>query len=269
MCLAIDAPNRSSSASPGSVVAPGRRSALVPWKNGPGVVDHARRRRWIAKQTVESFHEDRDPAAPLRRPRIAGQHVKDDRRGSLGGGGDHVLRDYRVIAPLPTRPPGRHGLPRPGCGAPASPWPTDGGMPPRRHRPLPALRAGLLRSERPWQPGGHRSRRSVAGVNGVLHRRRLARLPEPPPGEDHRDRPSGRAPVQVRRTPRHTRQSRATRPSSTRNHPSESASPRVSHNAAGIPRPRRGRRRRSGRTRGAVAAFPTPSSVSPALPGAR
>ena len=41
-----------------------------PVKERPWVVDHARRRRWIPKQAVEPFHEDRDPGAPVRRPRI-------------------------------------------------------------------------------------------------------------------------------------------------------------------------------------------------------
>jgi hypothetical protein len=78
-------------------------------KERPGVVDQARRRRWVPKQAVEPFHEDRDPGAPLRRPRIAGQDVKDDRHGSLGGGGDDIFRDHRVIAPRELGRPGGMG----------------------------------------------------------------------------------------------------------------------------------------------------------------
>ena len=82
-------------------------------KERPGVVDYARRRRWIPKQAVEPFHQDRDPGVPLRRPRIAGQHVKDDRRGSRGGGSDYVLGNYRVIAPRELgRPGGMGGRPQ-------------------------------------------------------------------------------------------------------------------------------------------------------------
>ena len=44
------------------------------------------------------MHEDRDPGAPLGCSRVAAQHVEDDRRGPLGGGGDDVLRDDRVVA---------------------------------------------------------------------------------------------------------------------------------------------------------------------------
>jgi len=53
-------------------------------------------------------HEDRDPGAPMR-PRIAGQDVKDVRRGSLGGGGDHIFRDHGVIASCELGGPGGMG----------------------------------------------------------------------------------------------------------------------------------------------------------------
>ena len=82
---------------------------LGPVEERPGVVDHAWRRRWVPEQAVQPFHEDRDPGAPLRRPRVAGQHVEDDRRRALGGGRDHVLRHHGVVAPGELGRPGGVG----------------------------------------------------------------------------------------------------------------------------------------------------------------
>ncbi len=80
-----------------------------PVEERAGVVDHTRRPGRVAEQAVEPLHENRDPVAPLGCSRIAAQHVEDDRRGPLGGGGDDVLRDHGVIAPRELGRPGGVG----------------------------------------------------------------------------------------------------------------------------------------------------------------
>ena len=102
-----------------------------------------------------------------------------------------------------------------------------------RGRPVPACNG---------PPRPTPTARPVAGGNGAPPRRSRARRGGQSPGEGHRDGPCGRGRGQARRTPRHTRQSPAARPPSTRSHPNGSASPGVSHTARPTPRARSGGR---------------------------
>ena len=76
-----------------------RQVGLRAVEERPRVVDRAGGRGRVPQQGVETLHQGRDPGAPARHPRVAAQDVLNDGPGALGRGGQHVLRDDRVVAP--------------------------------------------------------------------------------------------------------------------------------------------------------------------------